>query len=80
MATLPDKYRVPLELTEIENVSQYEVAERLGITYSGARSRVQRARKLLKEKMDELYVIETDAYGNILTCVDRVPCCCKSDC
>jgi RNA polymerase sigma-70 factor (ECF subfamily) len=80
ITTLPDKYRVPLELTELEDLSQYEVAQRLNITYSGARSRVQRARKLLKEKLDELYLVKTDSYGNIIVCEDRVPCCCKRAC
>lgn len=80
MATLPDKYRVPLQLAELEGLSQYEIAERLAISYSGARTRVQRARKLLKEKMDALYHIQTDCYGNILVCEDRVPCCCRREC
>lgn len=80
MNTLPEKYRTPLELSEIENLSQYELAQRLNISYSGARSRVQRARKMLKEKMDELYYIKTDSYGNVIACEDRVPCCCNRKC
>ncbi len=80
MSTLPDKYRVPLELAELENMSQYELAERLNISYSGARSRVQRGRQMLKEKLDELYIVKTDRYGNVLVCENRVPCCCKCDC
>jgi RNA polymerase sigma-70 factor (ECF subfamily) len=77
---LPEKYRIPLELTEVGNLSQLEVAERLNITYSGARSRVQRARKLLKEKIDELYLIKTDSYGNVIVCENRDSCCCRRDC
>ena len=80
MSTLPEKYRVPLELTEVENLSQYELAERLNISYSGARSRIQRARKMLKFKLDELYMIKTDAYGNVVSCENRVPCCCRKEC
>ena len=80
MTTLPEKYRTPLELSEIENVPQHELAERLNISYSGARSRVQRARKMLKEKLDELYYIKTDSYGNVIACEDRVPCCCNKKC
>lgn len=80
ITTLPEKYRVPLELTELQNKGQYEVAEQLNLTYSAARSRVQRARKLLKKKMDELYLITTDRYGNVLHCEDRIPCCCRKDC
>lgn len=80
MSTMPDKYRIPLQLAEIENLSQYEVAEKLKITYSGARSRVQRARKMLKEKLDELYYIKTDSYGNVISCEDKGPCCCGRKC
>lgn len=78
MVTLPDKYRVALELTELNNLSQHDLALQLQISHSGARSRVQRARKMLKDKMDELFKIETDAYGNILSCENRTPCCCKT--
>jgi RNA polymerase sigma-70 factor, ECF subfamily len=72
---LPEKYRVALELTEIENLSQLELAQRLGISYPGAKSRVQRARQMLKEKMDEVLVVETDRYGNAIVCKDRPGCC-----
>jgi RNA polymerase sigma-70 factor (ECF subfamily) len=75
LATLPEKYRVALELTDIENMSQYELALQLDISYAGARARVQRARKMLKAKMDEFYIIETDHYGNITVCENRTPCC-----
>ena len=68
---LPEKYRVALELTELENLSQLQLAERLGISYSGAKSRVQRARQLLKEKMEEVLIVKTDAYGNVIVCMDR---------
>lgn len=78
MEKLPEKYRVPLHLTEVENLSQSEVAKRLNISHSGARSRVQRARKMLKERIDELYLIKTDPYGNILVCENRTPCCSRA--
>lgn len=80
MSTLPEKYRVPLELTELENLTQHELAGRLKISHSGARSRVQRARKMLKTKLDELYLIKTDTYGNVIVCEDRNPNCCQRDC
>jgi len=80
LSSLPEKYRVPLQLAEVDNLSQYEIAEKLNITYSGARSRVQRARKMLKDKLDELYYIETDRYGNVIVCENRVACCCNTKC
>jgi RNA polymerase sigma-70 factor (ECF subfamily) len=69
--TLPEKYRQAIQLTEIENLSQLELAARLGISYAGAKSRVQRARKILKDKLHEALILKTDAYGNIMVCVDR---------
>ncbi len=41
---LPDDYRQALILTEYEGLTQKELAERLGLSFSGAKSRVQRAR------------------------------------
>lgn len=76
LATLPEKYRQALELTELQNVSQLALAERVGISYSGAKSRVQRARQMLKEKMDEAYRIKVDSYGNVLVCENKTPCSC----
>jgi RNA polymerase sigma-70 factor, ECF subfamily len=73
--TLPDKYRIPLEMTEIQNVSQLEVAEKLNLSYSAARSRVQRARQMLKDKIDEVLIVKTDGYGNVILCKDRSGCC-----
>lgn len=75
MSTLPEKYRIPLELTEIQGLSQTEIAKRLNISYSGTKSRVQRARVMLREKMNELFIIEADAYGNIIVCEDRANHC-----
>lgn len=75
--SLPDKYKEAFLLAEIEDLSQLELSKRLGISYSGAKSRVQRARILLKKKMEELLIIKTDSYGNIIVCEDRNPCCCQ---
>lgn len=72
--SLPEKYRVALQLTDIENLSQLELAERFNISHSSARSRVQRARKMLHDKLNEVYLIKTDSYGNIIVCEDRFPC------
>lgn len=72
---LPEKYREALILVEIEGLSQKELAERLGISYSGAKSRIQRGREKLKEALLECCQISTDVYGNIVdyrkrNCVD----------
>ncbi len=77
LLTLPEKYREAIELTEFKNLSQLDLAHKLDISYSGAKSRVQRARQLLKEKMEEQYKIKMDAYGNVLVCENRGACNCS---
>lgn len=77
LLSLPEKYRQAIQLTEIENLSQTDLASKLGISYSGAKSRVQRARQMLKEKMENSYRIKMDSYGNVIVCENRVPCACS---
>lgn len=50
---LPEKLRQPLILSTIEEMSPREVAAVLGINESAVRSRVFRARKILKEKLSQ---------------------------
>lgn len=75
MSTLPDKYRIPLEMTELQNISQLEVAEKLNLNYTTAKARVQRARLMLREKMEEILIVKTDGYGNVILCKNRSSCC-----
>jgi RNA polymerase sigma-70 factor (ECF subfamily) len=79
LLTLPKPYREALELVEIKNLSQQALAEKLGISYSGAKSRVQRARQMLKEQMDKNYLIKMDGYGNVIKCENILPCNCSRD-
>ncbi|HVG23037.1 MAG TPA: RNA polymerase sigma factor SigZ [Thermoanaerobaculia bacterium] len=46
---LPEAYRQAFELSEVQGLTQQETAQRLGISLSGAKSRVQRARTKLRE-------------------------------
>lgn len=64
--TLPDHYRDALMLSELQGLTQQETAERLGLTLSGAKSRVQRARRLLEAKLLECCRIELDSRGGIV--------------
>lgn len=63
---LPPHYRDALMRTEIEGLTQRELAEKLGISVSGAKSRVQRARQLLKKNMLQCCDFMHDSYGNVL--------------
>jgi RNA polymerase sigma-70 factor (ECF subfamily) len=53
IAALPKKLREPLILSAVEEMSPREVAATLGINEAAARSRVFRARHILKEKLEE---------------------------
>ena len=63
---LPDKFKEAIELTEINGMTQKELSEQLGISFSGAKSRVQRGREKLKELLIACCLIEADRYGNII--------------
>jgi RNA polymerase sigma-70 factor (ECF subfamily) len=64
---LPEKYALPLKLSDIDNVKQDEIAKRLNLTLSAAKSRIQRARQLLKKEFITCCHIETDPQGNIIS-------------
>lgn len=51
IAALPEKLREPLILSTLEDMSPKEVAATLGINEAAVRSRVFRARQILKEKL-----------------------------
>jgi RNA polymerase sigma-70 factor (ECF subfamily) len=78
LGCLPEKYRQALELTELQGLSQVELATRLDITVSGAKSRVQRARQKLKEAFLDCCHFEFDRLGQV---VDYHPKCdqCAAD-
>ena len=53
IAALPEKLRHPLVLSAIEEMSPREVAAALGVNEAAVRSRVFRARQILKEKLTQ---------------------------
>ena len=63
---LPEKYKQAVYLADISGLSMKEVAEELGLSISGAKSRVQRGRKLIKEIILKCCEVNTDKYGNII--------------
>lgn len=76
---LPEPYRQALLLTEFEGLSQQELAGRLGISLSGAKSRVQRARQKIKDGLMTCCHFEFDRYGRIVDYWNHC-CCCNPDC
>jgi len=64
--SLPEKYKQAILQTEFQNMTQKELSDKLGISISGAKSRVQRARKMLKEMLLGCCELEIDRRGNII--------------
>jgi len=54
IATVPEKYRLALVLRDIEGLSYEEIAQVLGIPGGTVRSRINRARVMLKRKLQPL--------------------------
>ncbi len=51
IATLPEKYRAPIVLRDVEGKTYDEIAAILALGLGTTKSRISRARKLLKEKL-----------------------------
>ena len=62
---LPEKYRIPLVLSELEGMTQQEIADKLGLSLSGAKSRVQRGKRQFKELLINCCNIEA-GHGGII--------------
>lgn len=63
---LPETYKDALIKTELGKLSQKEYAKVLGLSYSGTKTRVQRARSELHELFKHCCNIQADIYGNIV--------------
>ncbi len=77
---MPDDYREALLLTELGGLTQQELADRLGISLSGAKSRVQRGRKLLREMLLSCCHFEFDRLGKVIDYYPHCQCCSNSAC
>ncbi len=80
MSLLPQEDREILRLTDMEGLPQKDLASRLGLSLTGAKSRVQRARARLKETLLDCCHIEMDRRGRPIDYArkrgDCGPCSC----
>ncbi|NUQ38762.1 MAG: RNA polymerase sigma factor SigZ [Caldilineales bacterium] len=84
---LPEPYRQALILTDIQGMPQVELAAQLGLSVSGAKSRVQRARLKLKEAFLDCCHFEFDRRGMVIDyhpkcaqCATQHPCAPPQEC
>ena len=66
IARLPEHYREAVLLVEMEGLPQRALSERLAVSLSGAKSRVQRGRDKLKELLLRCCQVELDKRGDVM--------------
>jgi RNA polymerase sigma-70 factor (ECF subfamily) len=75
MTELPEKYRQALLLTDIQGLTQQQLADQLDLSLSGAKSRVQRAREKLKDVLLGCCHLEFDRLGRVREYQFKEPSC-----
>jgi len=73
-------HREALTLCELEGLSQAQAAARVGVSVSGMKSRVQRARRQLKQVLPQCCDVELDARSGIAGYRRRHASCGCGDC
>ena len=63
---LEPKYKEALLLADFNEINQADAAERIGISVSGMKSRIQRGRTKLKEELLACCAIEKDRFGKVI--------------
>ncbi len=76
--SLPEGYAQAVALVDLDGRSLKEAADILGLTISGAKSRVQRGRRLLRDALLRCCHFVVDRYGTILE-AQPACCCCPEE-
>jgi RNA polymerase sigma-70 factor (ECF subfamily) len=66
LGALSPPYREALTLAEVDGLSQREIARRAGLSLSGAKSRVQRARRMVRDALLACCRVELDRRGGVV--------------
>lgn len=71
---LPEKYAIPLRLSDIENVPQKEIAQKLNLSLSATKMRIQRGREKIYQLFTECCDIEYNKQGGFVSCTIKSFC------
>lgn len=74
LSLLPEPDRQPLQWADLEGLPQEEIARRLGISLSGAKSRIQRARVKLRQQIEACCQVEVNTHGRLADYYARKDC------
>ena len=75
---LPEIYREPVRLAELEGLPLARIALRLGLSLTAVKSRVRRGRQMLKKKLQDCCRFEFDALGKVIGWERRQLLCCRN--
>lgn len=64
---LPEEYRLPLKMADLEGRKQADIAKELGLSLSATKSRIQRARDLLRAEFLTCCNFQTGAGGDLIS-------------
>jgi RNA polymerase sigma-70 factor (ECF subfamily) len=78
IARLAEPYRTAIELTSQQGLTQTDAAKRVGVSVSGMKSRVQRARAQLKQILLRCCEIDVDRRGGVSAYQLREPAACEN--
>ena len=74
---LPEAYREPVRLAELEGLPLAKIALRSGLSLTAVKSRVQRGRAMLKKKLQDCCRFEFDRHGKVIDWKRRTENRCK---
>ena len=77
IAELPPSYREPLIRHEYQGESLEEVAAALGLSLTATKSRVRRARMMLRDMLHRCCRFEFDRRGRVIAATPRSRCACR---
>jgi RNA polymerase sigma-70 factor (ECF subfamily) len=72
---LPPHYREAVAMVDLTGLTQVQAAERLGLSVSGMKSRVQRGRRVLKDLLVDCCPVQLDPGGRIVDYEGPNPTC-----
>ena len=74
MKLLPEDYRTPLMMADIQGTKQAEIAQQLGLSLSATKMRIQRGRKILHDLFFQCCNIEYNEDGSFAHCTLKDNC------
>lgn len=71
---LPEEYEIPLRMSELDGMKQADIARELNIGFSATRTRIHRAKIMLRDIIQRCTKIEVDSAGKLYSIDARLDC------